>query len=112
MRIASEDEDDGPDSIRRKIGAAARRIAAPYSGPRTAGARLLSRSRRDGVRPRALEDVTRYLTGEVLGLGPAELARDSGASRSTVRKSIERGRRLAAEAALGGSLREPPAEAA
>jgi hypothetical protein len=96
--------DDTPDAIRLRIFDAARRLAP--SGPVLTRARIASRSRADGFRPSAQTDVTRYLTQAVLGEGPAEQAHAEGRDRSTMRKSIERGRRLALSAGREGRFRE------
>jgi hypothetical protein len=86
-----------PDAALRMIeGVVALFLGRPRRGPK---------SRRDG-RLYAAADVRRYLVAEVLGDGPAEIARREGRDRSTIRKSIERGRRLAMAAAVAGELED------
>ncbi len=55
-----------------------------------------TRSRRHGHQPAAAAHVELYLAVEALGLSPADLCRSDHRHRSTVYRSIERGRRLCA----------------
>ncbi len=53
----------------------------------------------------------RYLTAAATGLGPSGLAVLESRDKSTIARSIARGRQLARAAAEAGALGEPPGEA-
>ena len=88
----SDTDPDSPPFERPSLDALVDQLAAEHAQPlaeRADGS--LSASRRYGAEPRSQDHVRAYLRRE-LGQSVAELARERGVCRSTLYRSIERGR--------------------